>query len=426
MKDRARSVTVILIVMVTHIAHAAGDTTTTSTVGMTRQELEDLIQARTQALEAVNQQLETTQKNLQGTRDQKTSLQRELTTLQYNVNQLELNIQSDQITVDKLGLEVESLNYDIRDIELSVSDKQNAIISLLRELQKNDQTNLLVTLLKSNSLADGFLETQSLKDLRTQLAADVVSLGNLRGQLNDKLAAESDRKQQIELHKTNLAVRKTLVQDQKAERQTLLTQTKDKETLYAQQLAELGKQQSAISDEISKIEDQLRAAFDPSLLPAQRHGVLAWPTPLIADGGKGRITQHFGERSALYGGKPHNGLDIGIPIGTPIFAAEAGTVMAVGNNDQSSWRKYQYGKYILIKHDNNLATLYAHLSSQLVKPGMTVARGQLIGYSGNTGYTTGPHLHFGLYWAPSIIMKSIPPAAGLVPVGVVVDPELYL
>jgi len=402
-----------------------GDTAS-STAGMTRQELEDLIASRSQQLDQVNQQLQTTQKNLQSTRDQKASLQRELTTLQYNISQLELNIKSDQITVDKLGLEIESTNYDIRDIELSINDKRNTIIYLLRELQKNDQASMLVTLLRSDSLADGFLETQSLKDLRTQLADDIMSLGNLRGELNTKLADVSDRKVQIEANKTDLAARKTIVQDQQQARQVILAQTKNKETVYAQQLTDLQKQQNAIEDEIGKIEDQLRAAFDPSLLPTKRHGVFAWPAAMADQGGPGRVTQHFGEKSALYRGKPHNGLDIGVPIGTPIYAAEAGTVTAVDNNDKSSWRKYQYGKYILIKHGNNLATLYAHLSRQLVVVGATVSRGQLIGYSDTTGYATGPHLHFGVYWAPSIIMKSLPPAAGLVPVGVVIDPEDYL
>jgi len=80
----------------------------------------------------------------------------------------------------------------------------------------------------------------------------------------------------------------------------------------------------------------------------------------------------------------------------------------------------------LIRHNNNLATLYAHLSQQLVKKEMTVKRGDIIGYSDTTGYATGPHLHFGAYWAPSILMKNIPPAAGLVPVGVIINPEDYL
>ena len=147
---------------------------------------------------------------------------------------------------------------------------------------------------------------------------------------------------------------------------------------------------------------------------------------MVAQGGRGIITQHFGEVSYLYRGKPHNGLDIGVPLGTPVFAVDDGVVIAVDNNDKSRWNKYQYGKYILIRHKNDIATLYAHLSQQVVVKGAEVKRGSLIGYSGATGYATAPHLHLGAYWAPSILMQSFPPAAGLVPVGVLVNPEDYL
>ena len=189
---------------------------------------------------------------------------------------------------------------------------------------------------------------------------------------------------------------------------------------------ELEKQQNSISDEIDKIEDQLRAAFDPTLLPGKRPGVFGWPILLKKNGGLAYVTQQFGEKSYLYRGKPHNGLDVGGPLGTPIFAADDGVISAVDNNDKSSWQKYQYGKYVMIEHGNNITSLYAHLSKQIVKKGDSVKRGDVIGYLGNTGYATGPHLHFGAYWTPSIQFKTISPANGLVPIGVIINPEDYL
>ena len=115
-------------------------------------------------------------------------------------------------------------------------------------------------------------------------------------------------------------------------------------------------------------------------------------------------------------------------IGTPIFAVGDGTITRTDNNDRgkSRWNRYQYGQYILVAHNNNLTSLYAHLSRVLVKTGDTVKKGELIGYSGNSGYTFGPHLHFGIYWTPSIQLKPVPPAAGLVPIGVTIDPMSYL
>lgn len=390
---------------------------------LTKEELQSRIQQKTQELEAVNKQFETTQKNLETTQNQSRTLQKELTQLNSTINQLNLKIQSDTLSVQKLNLEIDSLNYDVKDTEASIDNKKQTINHLLVELQKNDgeASNLLTIFLKNGTLADSVMETQSLINLRSQLSLDIQNLLVLNQTLNDKIQQSSQKKSEVQFHQKNLSVRKEIVTDQKETRKVILVQTKNQESTYEQQLADLKNQQNAIEDEIGKIEDQLRASFNVTLLPTRRPGVLAWPLQGVI-----KITQHFGERSYLYRNKPHNGLDLGASIGTPVFAADDGVVIGADNNDVSRWRKYQYGKYVMIKHANDLATLYAHLSRQVVSTGMSVKRGELIGYSGNTGYATGPHLHFGLYWYPSVIMKSIPPAAGLVPVGVIINPEDYL
>ncbi len=87
----------------------------------------------------------------------------------------------------------------------------------------------------------------------------------------------------------------------------------------------------------------------------------------------------------------YNGIDIGAPIGTSVFAADAGVVTLIrGGNGWNGG----YGNYIVVKHKNGVQTLYAHLDKILVDKGQSVDRGQLIGKSGNTGRSTGPHLHF--------------------------------
>lgn len=388
--------------------------------------LEGLIRNKSEELERINNQLATSQQNLQETRNQRSTLQRELNQLLANIKQLELNIEADKVANQKLGLEIDSLNYDIRDIQLSVENKRSAIAHVLRELQAKDDTHPLISFLRNSSLSDSIMEAQSLFALRNQLSTEINRLTELHNQLGVKVKTVSDKKTEIEFRQVNLAARKSLIEDQQEERRIILTQTKSKESAYEQQVAELKKQQDQIEDEISGIENQLRSKFDTGVLPNARPGIFAWPIKMSSDGGPGRISQHFGEKSSLYRGKPHNGLDIAVPVGTPVFAADDGVIMAVDNNDRSTWSKYQYGRYVLIKHPNGLATLYAHLSKQSVSKGDTVKRGDLIGYSGNTGYSTGAHLHFGAYWAASMEFRSIPPAAGLVPIGVVLNPEDYL
>jgi murein DD-endopeptidase MepM/ murein hydrolase activator NlpD len=111
-------------------------------------------------------------------------------------------------------------------------------------------------------------------------------------------------------------------------------------------------------------------------------GTFIWPAT-------GPITSHFGFRDAPTAGASsnHPAIDIGIPIGTPVAAADGGVVIYAGQNSG-------YGKSVGIKHDNGMVTYYNHLDSWNVKVGDTVAQGQQIACSGNTGISTGPHLDF--------------------------------
>jgi murein DD-endopeptidase MepM/ murein hydrolase activator NlpD len=83
----------------------------------------------------------------------------------------------------------------------------------------------------------------------------------------------------------------------------------------------------------------------------------------------------------------HEGIDIGAPTGTPILAAASGTILYCG------WES-GYGNLTVIDHGGNLATAYGHQSSIAVSCGQQVSQGQVIGYVGSTGHSTGPHLHF--------------------------------
>jgi len=122
----------------------------------------------------------------------------------------------------------------------------------------------------------------------------------------------------------------------------------------------------------------------------------------------------------MYAGGFHNGIDISSSYGEPIRAARDGTILAIGNCG-----KYAYGKWIMIKHDNGLTTLYGHLSSYgAYKTGDNVKTGDIIGYEGSTGYSTGPHLHFGVYASETIEIQKT--WYGTLPIGAHIDPMKYL
>ena len=103
------------------------------------------------------------------------------------------------------------------------------------------------------------------------------------------------------------------------------------------------------------------------------------------------ITQKFGE--TITDSKGHTGIDLYQPIGTPVYAAEGGNILAAGKIN-NAYGNTAYGNCVLIDHKNGYYTFYAHMNTVKVKTGMSVIQGAVIGTVGATGNVTGPHLHF--------------------------------
>ena len=141
-------------------------------------------------------------------------------------------------------------------------------------------------------------------------------------------------------------------------------------------LAEL----DALEQQSAALEARIREAQQRSSVPAvvapSGSGVLGWPV-------SGPVTSGFGVRW----GRMHEGIDIAVGEGTPVRAAAAGTVIYAG------WMS-GYGNLVAVDHGNGLSTAYAHNSSLAVSVGQSVAAGEIVSYSGNTGNSTGPHVHF--------------------------------
>ena len=164
-------------------------------------------------------------------------------------------------------------------------------------------------------------------------------------------------------------------------------------TEYILHIAVSSKSVDALADLYRFTQDQrdilhqlLSEEMRPSLLAlcggiAVTDGVLCWPLP-----GHTYISCHFGEVDA-FGNAGHRGTDIPAPEGTPILAAHSGTVLVSGWNDS-------YGNQVLLDNGAGLSTRYAHMTQTAVTAGEAVTAGQIIGYVGSTGDSTGNHLHF--------------------------------
>ena len=385
-------------------------------------DLKSQIEAKNQELSNLENKIKETQSNLQETTTQSRSIEGEISRLNKNINQLNLGIRSAEISVEKLGLEINSLNGDVNDIERDISDKNASLMDILREIQFQDSESVLLTILKSRNLSDGVTNMQALLDLNNQLQVESSNLKNLRDDLNQKLSDRTSKKQEVELQNQNFKYRKAITEDQTQERNRLLSLTRQQAGEYSRQLSALEEQRAEIEKEIEDIERRLTDALDPNALPSGQIGLPLRLSGLISK----FITQGYGATAfagRAYKSKFHNGLDLGTPSGTPIFSAEEGTVAATGDQDRFCYRG-AYGKFIVVKHDG-LTTLYAHLSRPLVAVGQKINRGDLIGYSGNTGFSTGPHLHFTVYATQSFYMGTSR-YCGPMPYGAPLNPLDYL
>lgn len=375
-------------------------------------DLKAKINEKATVLEAIEAQKAAIQQNLEEVEGSARTLSQEVRSIDTNIQQLDLTIQSNEVLIEKLGLELEFLADEIPRLEENIKNAKLTMRRLFVELQAREHENLLIMFLRNQSLSDSVGELQTITSLNNRLTMQIEEFRELQDALSNRINETARTRTHTQVAQTNLASRQAIAAEVKSEKQRLLEATKSQEELYEQQLAQLRALQAEISKEIDTIETELRQTIDGNLLPLPRPGVLLWPV------GGGRLTQEYGYTTFAarnYGSKFHNGADIGAPIGTEVFAAEKGTIINVGNQDAyRGCYRAGYGKFIVVKHENGLTTLYAHLSRQIVKVGDPVERGQVIGYIGRTGWATGPHLHFTVF-----ATQTITPARGSLPEGTI-------
>jgi murein DD-endopeptidase MepM/ murein hydrolase activator NlpD len=311
------------------------------------------------------------------------------------------------------------------------------------------ETTLVEHMLSTDGLSSVWAEIDSLQTLESTLNSEISDLLSTKQRLTVNFNDVQDEQTILKSLKRDLNSQKLLLDQNRKEQSTLLSQTKNQESEFQKILT--SKQQAKIEfeQEMRDFEAQLKYSLDPSTIPSAGNGVMRYPLDSdFMNKCKARfstfknlycITQYFGNtafaQSGAYNGKGHNGVDFGVPEGTKVVSALSGVVMATGNTDLYP-RCYSYGKWVLIKHGNGLATLYAHLSLIGVSEGDSVPTGGVVGYSGKTGYATGPHLHFTLYAADGVkliklgdVKSKTNCANALVPVaptGAYLNPAQYL
>ncbi len=359
-------------------------------------EIKSKIDAHTGTIAELEQEIRRYEGELAALNREAETLESAVARLTISIKKFNADIALTERRINDASTRIGALGADIAGKERRMSQNTAAIAETLRRVRESESTSLLEVVLSEPRLSGFFDSVAGIRQFQETIRTDLASLRAVKTELEGLREKEEDEQLElIELH-SRLADQKSLVESERAEQRELLAMTKNKETSYQDLLARKRAEKEAFEREINALEAALEIAIDPSKLPEKRPGVLAWPLESIT------ITQHFGNtdfaraNAGLYQGKGHNGVDFRASVGTSVKSALSGVVAAVGDTDLVSGCS-SYGRWVLVRHANGLSTLYAHLSLVKVTQGSEVATGETLGYSGKTGYSTGPHLHFTVY-----------------------------
>lgn len=382
----------------------------------TTQDLQNQIKEKQTQIQELETQIAQYRQMLKEQKNQSATLQQQISRIETQIKKLQAEIYLTQTKISETSLSIKTLNSDIQTKSIELERQKNSLAQIIRAIDEYDQESPFSLVLNNDNFSDFLNQVQYLTNLQDTVQLKLTEVKKLKEEMEAQKTEQEDHKAALEDLRQQLGGQSLVLASQKNVQNDLLSATKLKEKQYQATVDELQKQREQIEREIGSLEDKLRLMIDPDSIPPARSGVLAWPIKNI-------ITQGYGPTSQTGFTNPvytfHNGIDIDTEIGDPIRAALEGTIAGVGDNG-----KYAYGKWIAVKHENGLTTMYAHLSVQSVHVGQKVATGEIIGYAGNTGYSTGSHLHFTVYATNTFYTEQ--KWYGLLPLGGSINPLNYL
>ncbi|MBX4206286.1 peptidoglycan DD-metalloendopeptidase family protein, partial [Candidatus Parcubacteria bacterium] len=276
---------------------------------------------------------------------------------------LAADIRVTQSKIASTDLNIKLLENNVSAAERQIAAHRKAIGEALQKLSQADASPLALHLLASASFSDIWRDTSELSSLSASLDGEVGSLRETKSALVKQKVEKEKVKEEILSLNQELTGQKQVVEEARSAKEKLLAETKSKEALYQELLAENRAREKQFEDDLYRLESELNLSIDPSLIPVPRHNVLSWPLDNIF------ITTYFGKVSGsalrIYASGSHNGVDFRATQGTPVKAVLAGTIKGIGNTDEERGCG-SYGRWILIEHGNGLSTVYAHLSASLV------------------------------------------------------------
>ena len=383
-------------------------------------------------LQVINKLKGTLQDNLQKAEAQEIALQQQLQETQDTINQTMDKIAAAERRIAELERQIAALDGQIADEQLQLKRTKSEYAAFVRSAYKSD--------------ADPFAQLLAAPDFQAFLnrAVAIEHLTFLSNKLiehihlvDQQLHAQQDlvnaKKGEADKQRADLVTQKAALLQQQAHEQDLKNKLQQSISRVKYELVAINGQSAALAQRIADMEiarqDQLIAeAEQAAWQQAQfwmQNNLFNLPSastthstkyPLIWPLQQGSITLLFGPCTQAF--EPpgfgyahfHTGVDIAYNQGSPILAADDGVVVAASSSVLSG-QLVGYGNYVIVAHRNNFFSLYGHLLGFVVKAGDGVHQGQLIGYEGSTGNSTGPHVHFEYRYGgqPTNPMPYLPP-----------------
>ena len=389
MNKKTQRIIVIVLAAVLLLSLLASALAAIAYADVTKQDIQNI----KDDLSDIQAQKKEVQARLAEIRDDLSQAEAQVELIQSQVVLTEEEINTSQALLDRYDLQIAEKEADIQRLEAQEEAQYQEFYRQVRWMEETGGTSYLSILFEASSLAEMLDSAMIITDIMDysnriidQLNATQAQLGAARDDLAAGRAAQAEVQQDLEARKAEL-------EDQRAQAQTLLSQIAASESEYAAKAKLLADSEAQINKELKEAERKYAAQL--AALEAQQNANMTsgdwyWPLP-----GRYKISSLFGSRPDPFTGKRdnHTGTDIPAPGGTPIYAAKTGIVTTVNKNKNAS----SYGYYCIISHGSGYATLYAHQNqAPIVQEGQTVQKGQVIGYVGSTGRSTGNHLHFEL------------------------------
>ena len=356
--------------------------------------LEEQNAAIQRELDAIQSQYDENYSNMASTVEQKAAIDQEMTLLSNIIATTNEQIAAYSQMIADTQDQLEKAQEELRDL----SQQHRERIRVMEE--KGNLTywevifeaNSFMDLLDRLNMVEEINEADRKRIEEMRIASDLVTA--------TQLTLESE-KQTLEESRVQLAADEEALEEKRAESDELLRELEKQSEEYERLMAESEILQDELMLEIAAKEKELAAAkYDEYLAKLALQGEnppsdATWVTPVSGY----TITSPFGMRvhPILGTSRMHNGIDMACAQGTPIYATRAGTVTV------ASYQAGGAGNYVSINHLDGFASIYMHMTNYVVSAGQSVSQGQLIGYVGSTGLSTGPHLHFGISYAGTYV-----------------------